>query len=117
MEITAEVSSPPSEPGDEFMRPHLPEGPEATTSHPSNYLLIHFTFISNNNDFAPVTGGEREEAETLVGGGGVCKGGVGWGDLSLQWQSVVLLEKAASGYVAITEVTQERNNTHFHLLM
>lgn len=37
----------------------LPRGPEAMTSHPSPYALIHFTFISTSNDFAPMKGRER----------------------------------------------------------
>jgi len=35
----------------------------------------------------------------------------------MQWQFIVLLKSPARGYIAITEVTQDRNNNHFHLLM
>ena len=34
-----------------------------------------------------------------------------------QWQSVVHLEYAGRGYIAIIKVTQGRNNNHFHLVI
>lgn len=85
----------------------LPRGPDAMTCHPSPYALIHFTFISTSNDFAPVKGRERR-LRHLLGRSGI---------FFLQWQLVVLLESAARGYIAITEVTQDSNNNHFRLLM
>lgn len=77
------------------------------TSHPSPYIRIHFTFISTSNDFAPVKGREKR-LKHLLGRSGI---------FFLQWQLVVLLENAARGYIAITEVTQDRKNNHFHLLI
>lgn len=73
----------------------LPTDPEAMTSHPSPYARIHFTFISTNNDFAPMKGKEGR-LKHLLGRSGI---------FFLKWQLVVLLETAASRYIAITKVT------------
>ena len=77
------------------------------TPHPYPYALIHFTFISTSNDFAPMKGTERRPRH-LLGRSGI---------FLLQRQLVVLLENTASGYIAITEVMLDWNNNNFHLLM
>lgn len=35
----------------------------------------------------------------------------------LKWELVLLLENAAREYIAVTEVTQDRDNNHFHLFV
>lgn len=66
----------------------LHRGPEAMTSHPFPYALIHFTFISSSNDSAAMKGRERR-LKHLLGRSGIF----------LRWlQFVVLLENAARGY-------------------
>lgn len=94
--MVAEVSAPSSELGDEFMHRHSLEGPEAMTSHPSPYTLIHFTFISTSNDFPPMKGSESRLRHLL---------GKEWNLSSCTGNHLCSLKMWQVGYTAITEVT------------